>query len=199
MPSTMGGAVEDPQALTAFLKANAGLEKADFLARHPGGFLLGRFRNAPPFVVPLAAAEGFTVTVGSDDECEVSLELDQTLDANHARVSWHKGFNGWTVEDLGSSFGTAVDGERVAQGRALLLRDKQVIRLGGGLSELQFYAGGTLWERMRKAGVTKSLKKVRPQAEAPAAAAEPDADGEAAPGALSDSDVAALGDELGEG
>ncbi len=184
----------DPQPLTAFLKQNAGLEKAAFLAQHPGGFLLGRFRNSPPFVIPLAADDGFGVTVGSDDECDVSLELDQTLDPNHARVAWHKGFKGWTVEDLGSSFGTAVDGERLAQGRALLLRDKQVVRLGGGLSELQFYTGATLWDRMRKAGVTKSLRRARPESEA-APAPEPPG----APDVLSDSDVGALDDELGQG
>lgn len=152
----------EPQQLTDFFRQHAKSGKDEFLARFPGAFLLGRFKNSSPQLLFLPAQEGLRVVTGSADECDFCFELDQTLDEHHVIVAYHTGFRGWTVqEEEKSSFGTTVDGVRLAVGRPLLLRDRQEIKLGGGLSELQFYTAETLWTRMNKAGITRSVPKLK--------------------------------------
>jgi hypothetical protein len=153
----------EPQQLTEFFRQHARSGKDEFLTRFPGAFLLGRFKNSTPQLLFIPAQEGLKVFTGSAEECDFCFELDQTLDEHHVIVAYHTGFRGWTVqEETKTSFGTTVDGVRLAVGRPLLLRDRQEIKLGGGLSELQFYTAETLWTRMNKAGITRSVPKKKP-------------------------------------
>mgnify|MGYP000195989220 CR=1 FL=1 len=150
----------EPQQLTDFFRQHAKSGKDEFLARFPGAFLLGRFKNSTPQLLFIPAQEGLRVLTGSGEDCDFCFELDQTLDDHHVLVMFHTGFRGWTVqEEAKTSFGSSVDGVRLAVGRPLLLRDRQEIKLGGGLSELQFYSSETLWTRMNKAGITRSVPK----------------------------------------
>jgi hypothetical protein len=146
------------ELLTTFFRTHASLAKEVFAAQFPGAFVLARCASSPPLVIHLPAEDGFKIMIGSEEDCDVSFEIDPTLDPHHATIAYHAGFRGWTVEDHQTSFGTTVDAERLAAGRPLLLRDRQVVKVGGQ-SELQFYASDTLWARMSKAGITKSVKK----------------------------------------
>lgn len=148
----------DPQAVTAFMKEHAAGGEEAFKKRFPGAFLLIRFRGSSPSLVYLPPDEGFSIVAGSDEDADLSFETDQTLEPRHATFAYHTGFRGWTIQDDGTSFGTEVAGERVAKGRPLMLQDRAKIKLGGGLTEVQFYLAVTLWQRMSKAGITKSLK-----------------------------------------
>jgi pSer/pThr/pTyr-binding forkhead associated (FHA) protein len=153
----------EPQLLTQFFGEHAHTDKESFLARFPGAFLLGRFRSSPPLLLFVPRQEGLKVTIGADEDCDFSFELDQTLDPQHATIAYHVGFRGWTVqEDVKTSFGTTIDGERLQSARPLLLQDRQVIKLGAGMAELQFYSAETLWTRMNKAGITRGAPKKKP-------------------------------------
>jgi predicted component of type VI protein secretion system len=109
----------------------------------------------------LPRQEGFVLRIGSDEDMDLAFEEDQTLDALHASIAYHKGFRGWTIEDHETSFGTHVGDQRLQKGRAHLLQDRQEIRLGGGIVQMQFYLAETLWKRMNTAGITKGLKVQR--------------------------------------
>jgi pSer/pThr/pTyr-binding forkhead associated (FHA) protein len=160
----------EPQLLTQFFGEHADTARDEFLARFPGAFILSRFHGTPPQLMFLPRQDGFKLSVGADEDCDFSFELDQTLDGRHATIAYHPGFRGWTVsEDTKSNFGTTVDGERLGAGRPLLLQDRQVIKLGVGMAELQFYSAETLWTRMNKAGITRSSTKKHRQAPASAA------------------------------
>lgn len=150
----------EPIVLSTFFKTYGGSSKEDFLAEFPGAFLLVRAQGQPPGAVHIEAQEGFRMVLGSDEDADLSYELDQTLDPEHAAITYHVGFKGWNVEDLGSSFATHVDDERLIEGRPVLLRDRSVIKPGGGLVQLQFYDAESLWERMSKAGLTSRIKRV---------------------------------------
>lgn len=153
----------EPTQLTDFFREHAKTDKNVFLERFPGAFLLGRFRATPPLILFLPAQDGFRITAGAEEDCDFSFELDQTLDPIHVVVAYHPGFRGWTVtEEERTNFGTTVDNERLTPLRPLLLRDRQVVRLGGSLSELQFYSAETLWTRMSKAGITRTTKQRKP-------------------------------------
>lgn len=151
----------EPVALATFFTKYGALSRDAFLAEFPGGFLLVRAQGEPPTAVPLEAKEGFRMVLGSDEDADLAYELDQTLDAEHAVITYHVGFKGWNIEDMGSSFATHVDNERLIPGRPVLLTDRAVIKPGGGLVQLQFYLAESLWERMSKAGLTSRVK--RPQ------------------------------------
>ena len=136
--------------------AETGLEKT-----FPGGFLMIRFRNSPAMVAYLPPDEGFECLVGGDDDADIDYMMDPTLEPLHCKIAWHTGFSGWTVEDLGTSFGTSVQNERIDASRPVLLTDKDVIRPGGGLLQMQFYAGATLFARMSQAGVTRTVARLK--------------------------------------
>jgi FHA domain-containing protein len=136
--------------------AEKGLEET-----FPGAFLMIRFRNTPPLVAYLEPNEGFTCVVGGDEDADIDFMMDPTLEPLHCKIAWHTGFSGWTVEDLGTSFGTAVQDERIDASRPVLLTDKDVIKPGGGLLQLQFYAGKTLFARMTQAGVTRTVARLK--------------------------------------
>ncbi|MCO5166006.1 MAG: hypothetical protein M9894_06515 [Planctomycetes bacterium] len=158
----------EPSQLTDFFREHAKTAKNEFLERFPGAFVLGRFRATPPVIVFLPAQDGVRVSAGAEEDCDIPFELDQTLDPIHVVVAYHPGFRGWTVtEEERTNFGTTIDGERLTPLRPLLLRDRQVVKLGGALSELQFYTSETLWTRMNKAGITRSAPKQKKPAPAP--------------------------------
>lgn len=152
----------EPQLLSEFFREHVRSNREEFLARFPGAFLLGRFKNTQPRLLFVPRQEGIKVHAGSGEDCEFSFEEDQTVDENHVLITYHPGFRGWTVqEETKTSFGTYIDGERLTGGRPLLLADKQIIKIGGGLSEIQVYFAETLWARMSNAGITKRMAKKR--------------------------------------
>lgn len=159
----------EPLQLKDFFAAQGKSSKDDFLKQFPGAFLLGRFKASTPLLLFLPREDTLRVTVGADEDCDFPFELDQTLDPIHVVVTYHLGFRGWMVcEEERTNFGTQVDNERLGPGRPLMLSDRQVVKLGGGLSELQFYSSETLWGRMNKAGITRSIPKKRPAPPPPA-------------------------------
>lgn len=127
----------------------------------PGAFLMIRFRNTPPLISYLPPEEGFSCLIGGDEDADIDFMMDPTLEPEHCKIAWHVGFSGWTVEDLGTSFGTSIQEERIDSGRPVLLTDKDVVRPGGGLLQLQFYAGDTLFARMSQAGVTRTVSRLK--------------------------------------
>jgi len=62
--------------------------------------------------VELLFAPGTEVVVGRDPECQVVID-DQLVSRRHAR--FHHDGRQWTVEDLGSTRGTYIDGRRIRQ------------------------------------------------------------------------------------
>jgi hypothetical protein len=75
--------------------------------------------------------------VGRDRECEVNPERKRRLPRSELRVSRKHARIRETaqgeheVEDLGSRYGTTVNGERCEDGRAVTIRDKDVVVFGG--------------------------------------------------------------------
>lgn len=65
------------------------------------------------------------VTLGRHDQCAIQVQ-DTWVSRQHARISWSE--TGYIVEDLGSTNGTFVNGERVAAPRVLGSGD--VLRIG---------------------------------------------------------------------
>jgi predicted component of type VI protein secretion system len=151
--------VVEPTGLSTFFAKYGATSKEEFLTEWPGAFLLVRAQGCPPGAIALAPTEGFKLTIGSDEDCDLAFEMDQTLDPEHATISYHVGFKGWNIEDHDTSFATHVDNERLLKGRPVLLQDRQVIKPGGGLIMLQFYLAETLWARMNKAGLTSRTKR----------------------------------------
>jgi len=74
-----------------------------------------------------------SVTIGRHDQCNIQVE-DRWLSRRHARIAWTG--SGYVIEDLGSTNGTFVNGERVAGSRALNSGDR--LRLGEQV-ELAFW------------------------------------------------------------
>ena len=142
-----------------FFVANGMLTEEEFLEKFKGAFLLTSHQGTPPMLYELSLNEDVNTTIGQDEDNNDIDFNDPTLDEQHAIVSYHTGFRGWTIEDLGTSFGTNVDGDRIGNNKATLLQDRVVINPGGGLTQLQFYLAKTLYDRMHKAGVTKSLRR----------------------------------------
>jgi hypothetical protein len=165
--------MDEPIALTQFFRQHGGLSEAEFHERFDGAFLLMRLGKTPPLVLFVPRDPERKVTIGSDEDCVLESFTDPTLDAQHAVVSYHRGFRGWTVEDQGSEFGTHVDGDRVSAGRPILLQDRAVVKPGGGLTEVQFYLAETLYQRIKKAGVTASLRRLQKRKQPPARPEKP--------------------------
>lgn len=67
-------------------------------------------------------------TLGRAPSCEVVVDDDSVSD-RHARLAYENG--AWTVTDLGSTNGTAVDGARLAPGVPAPLPYGATLRLGG--------------------------------------------------------------------
>jgi len=145
--------------LTRFFRTYGGTSSEEFLGIFPGAFLLIRFKGGAPSLAHLPPEGTFKVTMGASEDCGLEFDGDPTLDEEHAIVAYHVGFSGWTIEDLETSFGTHVDAGRIIPKRPTLLQDRNVVKPGGGLTELQFYKSETFYTRMKKAGITRSLSR----------------------------------------
>ena len=73
----------------------------------------------------LIIRDGESLVVGRDPGCELVIE-DPRVSKRHAQLRWCD--SGWTLEDLGSKNGTAVNGEPAAGAE---LRDDDAISFGG--------------------------------------------------------------------
>lgn len=142
--------------LTEFFSRHGKLSKEEFLEAFAGAFLLGRREKAAPYLLHITRNTELKVVIGNDEDVEFDID-DPTLDARHAVVVFHEGFKGWTLEDKATSFGTHVDGDRVQPNQPVLLRDRSTIK-AGGMTQLQFYLSETLYGRMAKAGITRSMR-----------------------------------------
>ncbi|HEY0881572.1 MAG TPA: FHA domain-containing protein, partial [Archangium sp.] len=67
-----------------------------------------------------------TITFGRDQSCQVVL-AQQAVSRNHARIS--RDGTLFFLEDLGSSFGTQVNGQKLPKGEKRLLRNGDVIAI----------------------------------------------------------------------
>jgi hypothetical protein len=80
-------------------------------------------RAGEPLAVPHPV-----VTVGRAPSCEVVIDDDSVSD-RHARLAYEGG--GWTITDLGSINGTAVEGARLQPETAVPLPYGAALRVGG--------------------------------------------------------------------
>jgi DNA-binding NtrC family response regulator len=94
--------------------------RAEVAPRRASVLLIGESSS-----VGIALREGHSVVVGRASPSDVVLE-DRALSRRHARLTWRG--EGLFVEDLGSTNGTLVDGERVAQAT---VAPSQSLSLGG--------------------------------------------------------------------
>ncbi len=74
------------------------------------------------------------VTIGRHDQCDIQVQ-DRWMSRRHARLVWSG--SGYLIEDLGSTNGVFVNGERVAGSR--VLKSGDILRLGEEV-ELAFHA-----------------------------------------------------------
>ncbi len=61
------------------------------------------------------------ITLGRDPQCNVYLE-NETVSAYHARLSYHHGQ--WWLEDLNSTNGTTLNGEKITTPTIIINRDE---------------------------------------------------------------------------
>jgi pSer/pThr/pTyr-binding forkhead associated (FHA) protein len=83
------------------------------------------------------------VVLGRHDECDLFLN-DATLSARH--LAFHLAPSGWAVEDLGSTNGTRINGERLAVGTKAALDVGARVQAGQVL--LTFTSSEALWPRL---------------------------------------------------
>jgi pSer/pThr/pTyr-binding forkhead associated (FHA) protein len=81
-------------------------------------------KGGDPKVVLLEDEE--IITLGRDQSCQVVL-AQQAVSRNHARIS--RDGTLFFVEDLGSSFGTQINGQKLPKGEKRLLRNGDVIAI----------------------------------------------------------------------
>ncbi len=83
------------------------------------------------------------VVLGRHEECDLFLN-DATLSARH--LAFHHGGTGWAVEDLGSTNGTRVNGDRLGVGVKVGLGVGARVQAGQVL--LTFTSSEALWPRL---------------------------------------------------
>src|SRR5688500_13104350 len=66
------------------------------------------------------------LTVGRHQQCTMQLPADR-VSRQHARFTYSE--DGWRVSDLGSRWGTAINGVSVAAGPEVPLREGDLIRI----------------------------------------------------------------------
>jgi len=97
------------------------------------GALASLARVAGPLQGEELAIPAPVVTLGRAAACDVVID-DDSVSARHARLEFAAG--GWSITDLGSVNGTAVEGARLAPEQATPLPYGATVRLGG--VQLQF-------------------------------------------------------------
>lgn len=106
--------------LNASSAASEGNVAATVVGAPPSSALLVR-NDDPGQTFPL----GTRVVVGRLDTCDIPIH-DKSVSREHARLSQLPG--GYVVEDLGSTNGTAVNGERISE--AVILRKGDLVKFG---------------------------------------------------------------------
>ena len=82
--------------------------------------------DAKPGTTKTVVLDDDVITFGRDQTCQVVL-AQQAVSRNHARIS--KDGTLFFLEDLGSSFGTQVNGQKLPKGEKRLLRNGDVIAI----------------------------------------------------------------------
>jgi len=124
-----------------------GLGSRRFLVRYGSGhFLLidphGKERDRRkaevflPTQAHVLAGDGPYV-IGRSRSCEITIKA-RMVSKQHARVVRQPGRSGWWLEELGSKFGTEVNGERLAAGRPIRLMEWDGFTLGQRAARGQF-------------------------------------------------------------
>ncbi|MBE2253992.1 MAG: FHA domain-containing protein [Myxococcus sp.] len=153
--------------LLSALRRTGAAGREAFNKQHPGDWLVwepGTWKaprastmvldtlEDPRLVAPPKGAEGLAialptqprVTVGRSHEVDVSLN-DGTLSAQH--LSLLRTSEGrWSIEDLGSTNGTTVEGLKLKAGDRMTLRNGSAIK--AGQVTLTFQTSEGMWQRL---------------------------------------------------
>ena len=87
------------------------------------------------------------LTVGRLPSCELVIN-DPSVSKQHAVLSWHAQAGACTVEDLGSTNGTLLNGQRLEPRREAFVRDGFLLRFGD--ADFAFFTAQSLYKRLRR-------------------------------------------------
>lgn len=140
------------------------IHSADWLVWEAGAWKAGRGAGAPTLQLPqqsrdaaaspsgggealaMTLVRGATLVLGRAPSCDLSVN-DATLSSHHLSfVTTPDGF--WTVEDLGSTNGTLLNGARLPPRVPRALADG--VELEAGSVHFTFHTADGLWARLRR-------------------------------------------------
>jgi hypothetical protein len=101
----------------------------------------GTLKGAEALAIALPAQD--RVTVGRAADADVSIN-DGTLSSMHLALNASP--DGWSVEELGSTNGTTIDGKALTAGATAALRNGSVLEAGQVV--LTFHTAEGLWTRL---------------------------------------------------
>ncbi len=94
----------------------------------PGPSVLLLVRIAGPAMEPLVLDRAGGVTIGRHADCDLPLSVEaETVSRFHARFDWEAA--GWRITDLGSRWGTFVNGQRLMVGQPMPLVEGDLLRI----------------------------------------------------------------------
>lgn len=127
-----GPRLVDPQRLVGDLTLRRGSSRPAAVARHAWGALAASVRaiaglngsSTLPLLLVLDQAESGPLLVGRHPACDVVV-ADPSVSRRHAQLTFRDGV--WMLQDLASTNGTTVNGERVGR---ITLHTGDIISLG---------------------------------------------------------------------
>ncbi|XXF78695.1 FHA domain-containing protein [Myxococcaceae bacterium GXIMD 01537] len=92
---------------------------------------------------PLGAQD--VLTVGRLPSCDLVIN-DPSVSKEHALLRWHGQAGACTVEDLGSTNGTQLNGQKLDKHREAFVRDGFLVRFGD--ADFAYFTAGSLFQRL---------------------------------------------------